>query len=170
MKEGYTSLHVAAGAAGDVKALKALLRRPLPLCVPNHNKNQNQARAQRSHGKTPHVTRPDRRLLSKCGGSEALRCAPPVPQETALHMSARYAQVHCAMLLLAAGNDPRIKDSRGKSATDVAAAKVEAAGDKATPQQRALLALLRRFEEVANAEDGPLAGAAAGRSSSGATA
>lgn len=82
-------------------------------------------------------------------------------------MAARYGQVHCAMLLLSAGHDPRIKDGRGKSATDVAAVKLGAAGEAASPQQRALVALLRRFEEAANAEDGPLAAAATG---SGATA
>lgn len=77
-------------------------------------------------------------------------------------MAARYGQVHCAMLLLAAGHDPRKKDSRGKSATDVAASKAELAGEAATPQQRALVSLLRQFEELVNADE-----AAGGASSPG---
>lgn len=45
MKEGFTGIHVASGPSPDPAALKELLRRPLPLCIPNHNRNPNQARA-----------------------------------------------------------------------------------------------------------------------------
>lgn len=44
MKEGFTGVHVASGAAGNAAALKELLRRPLPLCIPNHNRNNEAAR------------------------------------------------------------------------------------------------------------------------------
>lgn len=190
MRDGFTGVHVASGMAGDAAALRQLLRRPLPLCTPNHNRNQFQARrAELELDREPGLqmsfegnTGENVPALSYSNSGWCVTFCAVVShhdtlpvfffwlQETPLHMAASYGQLECAMLLLAAGHDPRIKDSYGKSATDIAAAKVETGAGANPFMRRALAALLKRWEAEAAAAAVAAGAAAASGGGKGAAA
>ncbi len=112
---GYGPLHVCCMMRGDPAALARLLRRPLPDCNPNNNRNRH--------------------------------------RESPLCMAANYGTLHCAILLLAAGADPRVPNCYGKSAVTVAAGAAEKGGMGSEWAHEALVALLKRREAELDAED-----------------
>ena len=76
-------------------------------------------------------------------------------RETPLHMCANYGSLHCAILLLAAGADPRVPNCYGKSAVTTAEQKGEVGGGPmSTPEAtEALITLLKRRAAELDAEE-----------------
>ena len=126
-ESGYGPLHACCMMKGDVAALKSLLRRPLPECNPNDNRNRM--------------------------------------RESPLCMAATYGLLHCAILLLAAGADPRLPNCWRKSAVSIAEENSKRNGEFMLSSKwahEALFDLLSRRAEELDAEDAEESGSVIG--------
>ena len=85
-------------------------------------------------------------------------------RESPLCMAAHYGQLHCAILLLAAGADPRLPNCWGKSAVSIALKEKDREFMSSTWERAALADLLQRRAVELDAEDAEEMGSVIGDS------